>query len=95
MRIYRVGFPSLAAYQFWRYAKINNLVIVSKDTDFSALMMTSEPPPRVVHIRIGNMRIATLTEFLQRMWPTIEAELADHKLVNVYVDRIEAVASNA
>ena len=87
--------PQLTDAEVWRYAKANDLVIISKDTDFSILMMAAEPPPRVVHIRLGNMRIAALNEFLQRTWPAIEALLTTHKLVNVNVDRIEAVTSAA
>ncbi len=43
--------------QIWAYARDRDLVIVSKDTDFSDRLMVSVPPPRVIHIRIGNMRM--------------------------------------
>ena len=43
--------------QIWQYAREHDMVIVSKDTDFSDRVMLTRPPPRVVHIRIGNMRI--------------------------------------
>jgi hypothetical protein len=45
----------------------------------------------VVHLRIGNLRRADFHSFLARVWPRIEALLPAHKLVNVYLDRIEAV----
>ena len=43
--------------RIWTYAKENNLTIVSKDSDFSNRIMLKEPPPKVIHIRIGNMKI--------------------------------------
>jgi len=43
--------------EIWVYAKQQNLTIVSKDTDFSELMLLNEPPPRVIHIKSGNMKM--------------------------------------
>jgi len=39
--------------QIWEYAKKNDLVIVSKDTDFSDRIITRNPPPWVVHLRFA------------------------------------------
>lgn len=75
----------------WAYARSNEYVIVTKDTDFSNRMMLSEPPPWVVHLRVGNMRKQAFHSLLSRMWPQIEALLPAHKLINVYSDRIEAI----
>ncbi len=76
----------------WQYAKEHGLIIVSKDTDFSDWVMLSDPPPKVIHLRIGNMRMRDLFAFLQRVWPQL-AELSDaHKLVIVHENVIECVA---
>ena len=75
----------------WDYARSGDLAIVSKDTDFSDRILVSQPPPWVVHLRIGNLRRADFHSFLARVWPQIEALLPAHKMVNVYLDRIEAV----
>lgn len=42
--------------QVWEYARCHNLTIVTKDADFSDRIMMTEPPPRVIHLRIGNQR---------------------------------------
>jgi len=42
--------------QIWDFARRHDLVIVSKDTDFSDRIITSSPPPRVAHLRFGNLR---------------------------------------
>lgn len=54
-------------------------------------MVLVQPPPRVIHLRVGNLRRRELAKWLERIWPQIEATVHDHKLVNTYRDRIEAV----
>ena len=76
----------------WSHALANELVIVSKDADFSERILLAQPPPWVVHLRIGNMRRRDFHAFLARVWPQVESLLPGHKLVNVFADRIEAVA---
>ena len=75
----------------WEHAQKHELVIVTKDADFSDRILISQPPPWVVHLRIGNLRRTDFHAFLARVWPQVEALLPAHKLVNVYADRIEAV----
>ena len=83
--------PSPADSLIWQYARSNDLIIVTKDADFSFRIATESPPPRIVHIRAGNMRLAALMAMCTRLWPGIEAHLQDAKLVNVYDDRLEVV----
>jgi predicted nuclease of predicted toxin-antitoxin system len=75
----------------WTYAQQHDLAIVTKDADFSQRIVLSTPPPRVVHLRVGNMRRRDFGAWLARNWSRIESTAATHKLVNVYRDRIEAV----
>ena len=75
----------------WQYSKENNFVIVTKDADFSNRILYKIPPPSVVHLKIGNMRMKELHAFLNRIWPSILEELKYSKLVNVFPDRIESL----
>jgi len=77
--------------QLWAHAQQNDLVIVTKDADFSQRIVLVEPPPRVVHLRVGNMRGREFAAWLEQIWPRVEFSIATHKLLNVYRDRIEAV----
>jgi predicted nuclease of predicted toxin-antitoxin system len=43
--------------QIWNFAKENNLTIITKDCDFSNRIIFHEPPPKVIHIRFGNMKM--------------------------------------
>ena len=74
----------------WEYAKKNNLTIITKDADFTNRILVSEPPPRVIHVRIGNLRLRDLHQFLSRNWSEILKANQENKLVTVYIDRIES-----
>jgi predicted nuclease of predicted toxin-antitoxin system len=72
------------------FARCNECAIVSKDADFSDLILASQPPPWVVHLRFGNLRRRDCHRLLARVWPRVESLLPEHKLIRVYADRIEA-----
>jgi predicted nuclease of predicted toxin-antitoxin system len=74
----------------WDHARAHALAIVSKDADFSDRIMLGSPPPWVVHLRFGNLRLADYHARLAKVWPNVEALLPANKLVCVYADRIEA-----
>jgi len=76
--------------ELWELAKQQQFVIVTKDADFSDRILVTSPPPWIVHLRFGNMRRVDYHQFLQLVWPKIEALLPAHKLVCVYADRMEA-----
>jgi len=82
---------SLTDTQIWEHAKKNNLVIISKDADFSNRMLVSQPPPWVVHLRVGNMRKKDFHHFLEGIWASLEAALPKSKIINVYPNRIESI----
>jgi predicted nuclease of predicted toxin-antitoxin system len=75
--------------EIWQYAKDKNLVIVTKDADFSDRLMLDTSPPKVIHLRFGNMRKREFHEFLARIWPQIEVLIINHKLINVYREQME------
>ncbi len=83
--------PSPADTKVWEFAKQRELVIISKDADFSERIILNEPPPWVVHVRFGNLRRAAFHALISRAWPQVEKLLKTHKLVNVFADRVEGV----
>lgn len=77
--------------QVWRFAQERGLTIVSKDSDFSARSMLQPPPPRVIHICLGNLRLRELHQAISGVWSEV-CELSEHhRLVRVFADRIEAI----
>ena len=77
--------------EIWEYARTHNLTIVTKDADFSDWIMLSNPPPKVIHFRVGNMKIREFHGFVQGVWPTIKKMTSSYKLVIVHGDRLECI----
>lgn len=77
--------------QLWEFARRRELAIVSKDADFSTRIILGTPPPWVVHVRFGNLRRMEFHARLAKAWPQVEALLKTHKLVNIYLDRVEGI----
>lgn len=84
--------PNPTDLVLWTHAEGERLVIVTKDADFTDRMLAqSAPPPWVVQVRCGNLRARALREFLEDCWPRVLALLPEHRLIVVYLDRIEAL----
>src|SRR5271166_2314877 len=66
--------------EIWAYAKKHDLVIVSKDADFSDLVMQSVPPPRVVHIRLGNLKMREFHAILAQNWQWVTENISRFRL---------------
>lgn len=77
--------------EIWEYARMNRLTIVTKDTDFSDLMLMSDPPPRVIHVKVGNMKLKQFYDFINRNWDDIRTMSDRFKIVRVFQDRIEGI----
>jgi predicted nuclease of predicted toxin-antitoxin system len=77
--------------QIWLYAKQRHLTIVSKVADFSELALLNEPPPRVIHVKFGNMKMREFHQALSRIWPEVCLLSENYKLVQMYQDKIEGI----
>ncbi|HCZ35046.1 MAG TPA: hypothetical protein DHV26_03880 [Cytophagales bacterium] len=75
----------------WNYARENNLTIISKDSDFSNRVLLLNPPPKVIHIRFGNLKMKDFFNRMTQVWPEVIRLNENYKLVNVFIDRIEAI----
>ncbi len=84
--------PNATDTLLWDYARERELVIVTKDADFSDRIIMRTPPPWIVHLRFGNLRRQEFHALLTRAWPRVETLLRSHKLVNVYADRVEGIS---
>jgi predicted nuclease of predicted toxin-antitoxin system len=77
--------------KIWDYAKSNDLTIISKDADFSNKILFRTPPPKVIHIRVGNMKMRDFHVLMNAIWPQVLEMSERNKLVNVFADRIEGI----
>ncbi len=54
-------------------------------------MVHSNPPPKVIHFKIGNMRYADFRKFVYQHWEKIAFYSLNYKLVLVYPHSIEGI----
>lgn len=84
--------PQAKDKSIWAYAKEHNLTIITKDSDFSERIKLSDPPPRVIHFKVGNVSMKEFYRIIHASWEDDYTLSRTHKLVNVYGGWIEAVS---
>ncbi|MBW4659004.1 MAG: DUF5615 family PIN-like protein [Drouetiella hepatica Uher 2000/2452] len=57
--------------EIWEYAKINEFVIVSKDSDFHQRSLLYGHPPKFIYLRIGNCPTSSIIQILRDNFDTI------------------------
>ena len=55
-----------------KIATEENRIIVTKDSDFPDSFFLKGAPPRIIHLRLGNLRNRELTAFLETRWSMIQ-----------------------
>ena len=83
--------PDMKDSEIWKYARENNLTIVTKDTDFSDLVLLNNPPPRVIHIKLGNMKMKAFHNAIDNIWDEVLLMSQEYKLIRVYKEKIEGI----
>lgn len=78
--------------QLWEIARENNWILLTRDTDFFDRIMLEGPPPKVIWVRLGNIRKAALQEILVKLWPAIYDLLADSELIQIHPHALEALS---
>ncbi len=82
---------SILDERIWNYALANNLIILTKDSDFHERILYRNSPPKVILFRLGNTSIPYLEDFLAIHWPEILEQINFAKLVVVFRDKIEGL----
>jgi predicted nuclease of predicted toxin-antitoxin system len=83
--------PKSTDREIWDYAKNQDLVIVTKDSDFSNRLILDGPPPKIIHVKYGNMKIQEFHAHMSKAWPNAIDLLKDCSMVNIGIDKIEGV----
>jgi predicted nuclease of predicted toxin-antitoxin system len=76
--------------QLWQHARERNWNILTRDTDFFDRLMLDGPPPKVIWVRLGNIRKKDLESLLLRLWPRISDLLLGADLVEIHRDALES-----
>ncbi|NJM72651.1 MAG: DUF5615 family PIN-like protein [Scytonema sp. RU_4_4] len=63
--VYLLGLDTAEDNMLWEYARDNDYIIVTKDSDFQELTMIRGFPPKVVWIRRGNCTTGDIESMLR------------------------------
>ncbi len=67
-----IGLKAADDIRVWDYAKANNLIIVSKDSDMHDRSFLFGYPPKVIWIRLGNCSTSDVEKLLRREYEIVE-----------------------
>jgi predicted nuclease of predicted toxin-antitoxin system len=67
-----VGLRGANDQQIWDYARVHELAIVSKDTDFRERSYVEGFPPKIIWLDVGNAGTVLIEELLQRERDRVE-----------------------
>ena len=67
-------------------------VVISKDEDFYQSFLLYGRPPKLVHVKVGNMKLKEVSSLFRRIAPKIVDLLGQHDLIEVHKDKIIAIA---
>ena len=57
----------------WEYARDNDLMIVSKDSDMHQRSFVFGHPPKIIWVRLGNCSTSDVEMLLRRSFPVVKA----------------------
>jgi predicted nuclease of predicted toxin-antitoxin system len=80
LHVREVGMKATNDPVVWNYAKDNNLMIVSKDSDMHDLSLIFGNPPKVIWLRLGNCSTLQVESLLRRDFNAIKLFHEDENL---------------
>ncbi len=75
----------------WEYARERNWIILTRDTDFFDRLILYGSPPKIVWVRLGNLRRTELVETIGSRWEAILDLIEGSDMVEIHPDRLEAL----
>jgi predicted nuclease of predicted toxin-antitoxin system len=78
VHVRNVGLKAAGDPLVWGYAKNNDLMIVSKDSDFHQRSFLYGFPPKVIWVRLGNCSTADVERVLRMNFDIIKSFYADN-----------------
>lgn len=83
--------PSWDDEEIWKYAREHELIIVTKDKDFIVKQIAAGVPPKVIHVKFGNLKLKDFTTRINEVWQEVERLIQEYSTVNIYLNKIEAI----
>ena len=83
--------PKMTDLEIWDYALKNELVILTKDSDFYDKMMTSYIAPKIIFFQLGNCTLRELHRILSDSWDSIIDKLSANSMVILRRDQMVTI----
>ncbi len=77
------GLANTNDYSIWKFARENDLIIVTFDSDFFDLSLVKGHPPKIIWIRLGNLSSSEIIKLMTKNVLIIELFANDSSLKNV------------
>ena len=75
----------------WEYALTNELVILTKDSDFYYRYLSSKQSPKVIWIRTGNLKKKQFNLFIETIWKDVEEMLLSSSFIIINEEKIQGL----
>lgn len=66
VHVREVGLRDADDTTIWEYARLHELAIVSKDSDFQQRSLLYGSPPKFIWLRVGNCPVKTIEDLLRK-----------------------------
>jgi predicted nuclease of predicted toxin-antitoxin system len=77
--------------EIWDFASKNELVILTKDTDFYNRFLVSSTAPKIIYFQLGNCSLKQLHQYFNDNWSEIEGAIKTSRLIIAKENHIECV----
>jgi predicted nuclease of predicted toxin-antitoxin system len=77
--------------EIWDYALKNELIILTKDTDFYNRFLVSSTAPKIIYFQLGNCSLKQLHHYFNGNWERIQSEIENSRLIIAKENHIECV----
>lgn len=67
----------------------NNCVLITKDSDFYNSFVISKKPPKLILVKLGNIRLRELRKYFRVNWNLIEYHLQKYSLIVLTQESIQ------
>jgi predicted nuclease of predicted toxin-antitoxin system len=74
-----LGLENADDIEIWEYAKLNNYVVITFDTDFYDLSLIKGPPPKIIWLRLGNTSTKDIAKCV----------IENYEPINEFMDNID------
>jgi predicted nuclease of predicted toxin-antitoxin system len=82
---------TLSDTKIWEFAISQNLVILTKDTDFYNRSILASKKPKVVFLKLGNTTLKQLHQYFRQNWEVIQEAIQENYLVVATQDSIDII----